>query len=106
MSLEERVKSLEQWRDSVAQACFQAPKKDVPQAPSALGTQQALLNNFPEELAEIINVSDMGGEWRITKTLDRSDEGKRAFARICSIVEQLGGTWNPAGKDSHWIVPK
>lgn len=69
-------------------------------------SEQALLKNFPDELREQLNVSDMNTEWFLTKPYDASDKGKREWTKINAVVKALGGSWESMGKDSHWSVPK
>jgi hypothetical protein len=80
--------------------------KPVQKQEESITSEQSLLNNFPEELAAKLTVSEVYGEWWITKQYDRTEQGKVDFAKITRVVKALGGSWDPAGKNSHWSVPK
>ena len=85
----------------------QSPQPKTTEAAKPIGNPPTeLLVNFPEDLRELINVSDVGSEWWITKPYDHTDKGKEDFAKISGVVRALHGKWVSAGKDSRWELPK
>lgn len=98
-SLEERVKSLEEWRDAVSQACFMAPKKSEPtpapkQEPLNDLSATELAQEFPEDLRQHLTIK--GG--KIYNEYVSTDK----FIAINDIAKSLGYERISAGKDSHW----
>ncbi len=84
----------------------ETPKPEPKPERVVIDTEQKLRSNFPQELADLLTVSNQGGEWWLTKPYDRSEEGKAAWVKINELVKTLGGSWDSAGRDSHWSVPK
>lgn len=58
---------------------------------------------FPSDLKGLIAFSDEGAEIKIKP---RQFLGSENFAKIASIVREVGGTYVSAGKESHFKVPK
>jgi hypothetical protein len=89
MSLEQRVKSLEEWRDAVTQACFQAPKKEVQQ-----GTAQSdVILNFPQHLRQHLTVKD--------NKIFTEYVSREKFMEINEAAKTLGYEY-VSGKGAHW----
>jgi len=61
------------------------------------------LSLFPEELRTLLRVEDAGDRYIIkpTKWL-----GKERFNVVMAMVRQKNGEYIPAGKDSHFTIPK
>jgi len=57
---------------------------------------------FPTELRELLDLSIKGNDW-IAKP--RQYLGSENFAKIASIVRDIGGTYVSAGKESHFRGP-
>ena len=89
-TVEERLKSLEEWRDAVTQACFQTPK--APQ------TKIPIIERFPVDLQEHLKEKD----GKIYAEYVSSEK----FAAIAQAAEKLGYERVVAGKDSHWRKKK
>jgi hypothetical protein len=76
---------------------------NAPKAKDVIVSEQALLNNFPEDIANVLVAEDKGGFWSLKATLFL---GKEAFAKTVAVVKQLGGKYVSSGKNSHFEVPK
>ena len=90
-TVEERLKSLEEWRDALTQACFQAPK--APQKQDV-----AIIKRFPVDLQQHLEEKD----GKIYAEYVSSEK----FAAIAQAAERLGYERVVAGKDSHWRKKK
>jgi hypothetical protein len=76
----------------------------VPEAQPARGPSPPdPLALFPEELRPLLRVQDAGDRLIVkpTKWL-----GKERFNAAMAVVRQRGGEYVPAGKDSHFSIPK
>ncbi|MCS7096040.1 MAG: hypothetical protein N3F10_03530 [Candidatus Bathyarchaeota archaeon] len=58
---------------------------------------------FPEDLEPLLNFEDKG-EYIMIKP--RQFLGSENFARIASIIREVGGEYISAGKESHFRIPK
>ena len=98
------------------QELYGAEKKDVEQqtkpfaqekTEGVIGSHQALLNNFPEDLQELITAEEVGDYWAIKP---RKYLGAELFSKVNDVVKNLGGKYVSASKagkgNQHWAVPK
>ena len=97
MSLEDRVKSLEEWRDALTQACFQAPKTPVGTTTETPLTATEIAGQFPEDLRQHLTVNAKEG-W-IKSEFVSSEK----FAAISKRAEELGYKRIVDGKNTRWI---
>lgn len=58
---------------------------------------------FPEDLESLLSFEDKG-EYIMIKP--RQFLGSENFARIASIIREVGGEYISAGKESHFRIPK
>ena len=74
-------------------------------APKEVERTQAkgILNEFPKDLANLLEVSKVGMVW-ILKPVHFL--GAEKWKEINDIVKNCGGKWIGAGKESNWEVPK
>ena len=66
-------------------------------------TAKGILNEFPPELANLLDVSEVGQVW-ILKPI--TFLGTEKWKQINDIVKACDGRWIGAGKESNWEVPK
>lgn len=99
--LAERIKSLEQWRDSIIQACFQAPKsaeaKPIPKAEYKMSIGE-IAEKFPEDLRQHLTIT--------ADTIKTEFVSRDKWLKMDEIAKSLGYKYVSAGKDSHWAVSK
>lgn len=101
--LAERIKSLEQWRDAVTQACFQAPvktetaqlKQEFQRLVPKLDEQSTdVLSEFPEEVR---------GHLKVEGNMIRMEYvSSQKYSVIAEVAKKLGYRWVSAGKNSRW----
>jgi hypothetical protein len=106
MSIEERLKALEDWQQALARV-FLAPPQPV-KSPATLANEnrpQATSNVrmlFPEDIEAQLNF-EVKGNYVIVKP--KQFLGSERFAKISQTIRTKGGEYISAGKDSHWRVP-
>ena len=94
MSLEERVKALEDLVQKITQAFIATPMTKAPlPSPSPTPTSD-VLSKFPEQLRQHLTVKD--GKIYLNKYLTHG------WDEINDIATSLDFHWVKAGKDSHW----
>lgn len=91
LSLEERVKALENWRDNIIAAFIGAP----PMQPRHIVAEAS--SAFKTETSANINVQANG--WIVTNEYIRDHD---LWARINADLTAHGYRWVSAGKSSHW----
>lgn len=58
---------------------------------------------FPESLAELVTISDMGVNWEVRP---RAFLNPSTFAELAGVIRGKGGVYVSAGKASHFVIPK
>jgi hypothetical protein len=96
VSLEERVKALEEQWQRLADAILAAPKpKPQPQT--------GILSQFPTEIADLLIATEENGSYIIKPKQFLVNTN---FAKAAEIVKTLGGEYISAGKNSHFRIKK
>ncbi|MBS7621897.1 hypothetical protein KEJ32_07290 [Candidatus Bathyarchaeota archaeon] len=102
LAMAERV--LDDW---LRQPIAPLPAPPIPPpaspAPKALESTQHPSALFPEDLRELLEFTDKGEYWEIKP---RKFLGSGNFAKVAHIVREHGGEYYPAGKESHFKIPK
>ncbi|MBS7650887.1 MAG: hypothetical protein QXL25_03325 [Candidatus Bathyarchaeia archaeon] len=74
----------------------------VAKAERQIGSTE-VLNLFPEELRSMLRVEDAGDRFIIKPTRWL---GKDRFNMAMTVIRRKNGEYIPAGKDSHFTIPK
>lgn len=83
------------------------PLPEPEQEPQEMSDVEVITNSFPKYLADLLTfteVSDEKGDF--VKVKPRQFLGSENFAKIASIVRELGGDYISAGKQSHFRLYK
>ena len=94
------VKDIKAPAPPAVKAPAPAPVAPVAEAPDAIATIIAL---FPANLSALLKFEVQGDNVRIAP---KKFLGSDNFAKIASVVRNVGGEYKSAGKESHFIVPK
>lgn len=98
LAMAERV--LDNW---LGQPITPPATPTLPPAPTTTGTVPHPSALFPEDLKELLEFIDKGEYWEIKP---RKFLGSGNFAKVAHIVREHGGEYYPAGKESHFKIPK
>jgi len=80
-----------------------SPPVSAPSLPTKAGKIEEIKAAFPKDLEEMLNFEETE-TYIIIKP--RQYLGSENFAKIASIIRELGGEYVSAGKESHFRVPK
>lgn len=75
-----------------------------PQQEQPIGDVELVKGSLPKDLQEFLEITDVGTE---IKVAPRQFLGQENFNRVRTVaVNELGGKYISAGKNSHFIIPK